>query len=180
MRAGLSRSLLGLGLGAGSVTAVDPPGEEATRTDGPEGFGGGAVAAILAAQRDDVASLRTVAGNLDHRAHSAHHNVSYLEGSLNPPDFAAKLARVPQYHFIGGQDSVVPPGVLHSYLQSLGATSCAQYEFVQEAEHDKGWVNIWPDLLAKTPECRGIEKEFEPFDLPPEPFYTPRIGESKK
>ena len=134
----------------------------------------------MAAQRDDVASLRTVAGNLDHRAHSAHHNVSYLEGSLNPPDFAAKLARVPQYHFIGGQDSVVPPGVLHSYLQSLGATSCAQYEFVQEAEHDKGWVNIWPDLLAKTPECRGIEKEFEPFDLPPEPFYTPRIGESKK
>ncbi len=115
--------------------------------------GGGAVASILAAQRSDVLSLRTVAGNLDHRAHSTYHHVSYLEDSLNPPDYAAKLRNIPQYHFIGGQDVIVPPAILHSYLQALGPTHCVKYELVQDASHDEGWVNKWPELLAKTPEC---------------------------
>lgn len=146
------------------------------------GFSGGAaVAAILAAERDDVASLRTVAGNLDHRALSAHHNVSYMDESLNPPDYADKLRNVPQYHFIGGQDQTVPPGVLHSYLQAIGSSSCVGYEFVQESAHEEGWVNKWPDLLKNYPPvCKGEPMELEPLDLPPEPYYYPRMGVSKK
>lgn len=115
--------------------------------------GGGAVAAILAGQRNDVLSLRTVAGNLDHRAHSAYHHVTYLDDSLNPPEYAAKLRTVPQYHFLGGRDAIVPPAVLHSYLQALGPSRCVQYELIQDAGHDEGWVNKWPELLAKKPVC---------------------------
>ena len=121
--------------------------------------GGGAIASILAAQRSDVASLRTVAGNLDHQTHSAYHNVSTLDGSLNPPEFAAKLASVPQVHFIGGQDEVVPPAVLHSYLQAVGDSSCVQYKFIQEAQHEQGWVDKWPELLAIAPVCTGPAME---------------------
>lgn len=141
--------------------------------------GGGAVAAILAAGRDDVDSLRTVAGNLDHRAHSAHHEVSYLKGSLNPPDYADKLSGVAQVHYIGGQDDIVPPMILHSYLQALGASSCVKYQFVQEAAHEEGWVNKWPELLKQNVECRGPAVEFEEFELQPEPFYSTPVKPSK-
>lgn len=136
--------------------------------------GGGAIAAILAAERKDVASLRTVAGNLDHRAHSAHHLVSYMDESLNPPDFADALNRVPQYHFIGDRDDVVTNGVLHSYLQALGDTTCAKHEVVKEASHMEGWVNKWPDLLKKQPLCTAPAREdfdFGPIDYK-EPIYS--------
>lgn len=135
--------------------------------------GGGTIAALLAAQRPDVVSLRTVAGNLDHRAHSAFHNVSVLENSLNPPMFADKLANVPQVHFIGGQDEVVPPAVLHSYLQALGPSSCVEYQFIQEAAHEEGWVDKWPELLKTMPTCRGPMREIDLYsDLDvPEPIF---------
>ena len=132
--------------------------------------GGGAVAALLAAQRDDVLSFRTVAGNVDHRAHSNFHDVSYLDGSMNPPEFSEKLAEVPQYHFIGGQDPIVPPAILHSYLQKLGDTNCVQYKFIQEAEHTEGWVEKWPELLKESPTCRGPVKSMGIEDID---FYMP-------
>ncbi len=117
--------------------------------------GGGTIAALLAAERDDILSLRTVAGNLDHRAHSAFHNVSVLKNSLNPVDYAPTLSRIPQVHFIGGQDEVVPPKILHSYMQALGDTSCVHYEFIQEASHMKGWGNKWPELLKIKATCNN-------------------------
>lgn len=135
--------------------------------------GGGAIAAILAGQRDDVISLRTVAGNLDHVTHSAYHNVSPLQGSLNPPDYAARLRAVPQVHFIGGQDKIVPPVVLQTYLQALGETNCAQHQMIQEAAHEKGWVEKWPELLKVAPGCIGPPREIDPVPLElPEPVYT--------
>lgn len=137
--------------------------------------GGGAVAAILAGQREDVHSLRTVAGNLDHKAHSAWHQVSPLTGSLNPPDFAGRLAAIPQVHFIGGQDEIVPPAVFNSYVQALGSTNCVQAKFVQEAAHDTGWVDKWPDLLAIAPECHG---EVAPYVIE-EPPLAPIIAREK-
>lgn len=45
--------------------------------------GGGAVAALVAARRHDVVSLRTVAGNLDHAEVNRIHRVSPMNGSLN-------------------------------------------------------------------------------------------------
>jgi hypothetical protein len=134
--------------------------------------GGGAIAAILAGQRSDVLSLRTVAGNLDHKAHSALHNVSPLTASLNPPDYAGTLKAVPQVHFIGGQDSVVPPAILNSYLQALGPSNCVQYRFIQEASHEKGWVDKWPEFLKFTPECKGPKPMDYDFVPMPEPIIT--------
>lgn len=136
--------------------------------------GGGAIAALLAAMRDDVASLRTVAGNLDHRAHSEYHDVSYLSGSLNPPEYAQSLSAVPQIHYIGGQDEIVPPAIAHSYVTALSGTQCVQVQMVQEAEHETGWVDKWPQLLAVEPECQQIGYEIDFGDLPEfePPVYT--------
>lgn len=118
------------------------------------GYSGGAnIAAIIAAERNDVSSLRTVAGNLDHVVHSQHHNVSILDGSLNAVDYADKLRTVPQHHFIGGQDNIVPPAILHSYMEALGDTPCLKYSFIQTAEHEKGWVDSWPEFLDIPMSC---------------------------
>jgi len=133
--------------------------------------GGGAVAAILAAQRTDVLSLRTVAANLDTAVYAKEHEIAPLTGSLNPVDFAPNLADVPQTHYIGGQDEVISPAVLHSYLQAVGLSNCIQYRFIQEAEHEQGWVEKWPELLLDVPTCTGPvveEYEFEPM---PEPIH---------
>ena len=97
--------------------------------------GGAAIAAILAGTRKDITSLRTVAGNLDHRAHSRHHNVSMLNGSLNPPDYAQNLSRIPQYHFIGKNDDIVPPSIYQSYAESFSNTLCLNNKILPKQNH---------------------------------------------
>ncbi|MBU0858777.1 MAG: alpha/beta hydrolase [Alphaproteobacteria bacterium] len=116
--------------------------------------GGGAVAALLAAQRPDVVNLRTVAGNLDHRAHSRIHNVSLLAGSLNPPDRAARLQSVPQYHFTGAQDKNVTSAVYEAYAAQLGDRKCVRHQVVPGVSHEEGWAAAWAALLAEPIACR--------------------------
>ncbi|MFK7840180.1 MAG: hypothetical protein AB8B83_07595 [Bdellovibrionales bacterium] len=141
--------------------------------------GGGAIAAILAAQRDDVLTLRTVAGNLDHDAQSVYLGIAPLNNSLNAIDFAGRLKDVPQHHFIGGQDETVKPAVLHSYLQAVGESQCVEYTMIQEAEHARGWVEKWPDLLkADLPMCEKTPV-FEPMEKP-DLIYVPRMSGDKK
>jgi hypothetical protein len=133
--------------------------------------GGGAIAAILASQRNDVLTLRTVAGNLDTNLYASEHKMPPMAGSLNPIDFAPKLANLPQTHYIGGQDKVISPALLHSYLQAVGPSNCVQYHFIQEAEHDQGWVEKWPGFLADVPTCKGPVAVPEPDYIPePEPM----------
>jgi hypothetical protein len=132
--------------------------------------GGGAIAAILAVKRDDVLSFRTVAGNLNTNVYASEHQIAPLNGSLNPTDFAAELGDIPQIHYIGGQDEVVSPAVLHSYLQAVGPSNCVKYKFIQEAEHDQGWVEKWPEFLLETPRCEGVMEEFTEFEPMPEPI----------
>ncbi len=115
--------------------------------------GGGTVAALLAARRPDTRSLRTVAGNLDHAAHTTLHNVTPLTGSLNPPDEAAKLRNVPQHHFTGAEDNNVPAAIYHSYARALGPTPCLHHTIVPGATHEKGWPAQWRNLLHAKTDC---------------------------
>lgn len=131
------------------------------------GYDGGAtLAAALAASRRDVLSFRSVAGKFDLPALERH---------------IPALRSMPQHHFIGGADTVTPPAVLHNYLQALGHTECVEYTMIQEAEHEKGWVDKWPGLLkTKVPTCRRpVEPEFVPIQKP-EPIYYPRDFGDKK
>lgn len=128
--------------------------------------GGAAIATLLATQRNDILSIRTVAGILDHETHSAVSGVPILNGSLNPVKEASALTRIPQYHFIGGQDNYVPPAVLHSYLQAMPPTSCVQTMLIQEADYDTGWVDKWPELLKLPVTCySGNGNESPPTDF---------------
>lgn len=116
--------------------------------------GGAAVAALVAARRRDVLSLRTVAGNLDHTALTTRHGVTALEGSLNPIDQAARLSALPQRHFVGGKDRIVPADIARGFVNRLDSNRCAVIEVIAPASHDAGWIEDWPHLLALELTCR--------------------------
>lgn len=113
--------------------------------------GGGTIAALLAAKRDDILTLRTVAANLDIKAHST----TPMESSLNPRDFAPDLAGIPQHHFIGAWDKELSPSVEQSFRHAMGQTSCVRISTVDEVDHQGGWANRWPSLLTMPVDCKA-------------------------
>jgi predicted esterase len=118
--------------------------------------GGGALAVLIAARRSDVASLRTVAGNLDHAAVNRLHKVSAMPASLNAIDVARQVAAIPQIHFSGADDTVVPPAIAESFVAAVAGT-CAQARIVPDMSHDSNWDRQWPKLLAIEPRCASGE-----------------------
>lgn len=134
--------------------------------------GGGAVASLLATHRRDILSVRTVAGTLDTNSYTQVNKTAVLDGSLNPLDTASNLAFIPQFHFVGGQDAITPPSILHNYLQALPPTRCVRTMLVQEAGHEDGWVEKWPELLKEPVDCYNGDTmpEYIPVE---EPIKTP-------
>lgn len=114
--------------------------------------GGAALAVLIAARRDDIASIRTVAGNLDDEFINRLHQVSPMPESENPTDSANRIARIPQVHFSGAADTVVPPVVAQRFVQLTGKR-CAQARTVPDMTHDGDWSRLWPTLLTMTQEC---------------------------
>ncbi len=134
--------------------------------------GGGAIAALLAAQRKDVLSLRTVAGNLDPDMYARVNNITFLEGSLNPVNYAAQLARVPQRHYVGKLDRVMPPAIYASYaqrLQSAGGLDCTSVTLVDQADHERGLVEQWRVLKDLPTTCNAQAQDSEPAPVPFDP-----------
>ncbi|SCK24697.1 alpha/beta fold hydrolase [Vogesella sp. LIG4] len=116
--------------------------------------GGGAVAVLMAARRSDIASIRTVAGNLDSELVNRLHHVSPMPESENPAAFAAQIAKIPQLHFSGADDTVVSPEVADYFIQLTGGR-CAQARTVPAMTHSGDWSRVWPALLAQAPACTG-------------------------
>ncbi|MDD4900348.1 MAG: alpha/beta hydrolase [Candidatus Omnitrophica bacterium] len=119
--------------------------------------GGAAIAVILAAGRDDVASLRTIAGNLDQAAVASYHNVTALEGSLNPIDFADRVSHIAQRHFIAAHDEIIPFYVTESFATRIGDATDASITIVEKTTHQRGWGRVWPALL-EIPLYAGLKK----------------------
>ena len=114
--------------------------------------GGGALAVLVAARRGDIASLRTVAGDLDTEFVNRLHGVSPMPESLNPIEAAARIAGIAQVHFAGTADSVVPPIVAERFIAATGG-GCAQLHMVAGLTHTGEWDRLWPALLGLRPMC---------------------------
>lgn len=142
--------------------------------------GGAAIAALLAEKRSDVLSIRSVAGILDTDTYAAFHGKIRMSGSTNPTKAAAHIKDIPQFHFIGGKDGQVPPAVLHGYLQAMPQNNCVHSLMIQEATHDKGWVDKWPELLKLPLSCY---MKTESLELPVGttlPTFKPDFGKALK
>lgn len=108
--------------------------------------GGGAVAALVAARRSDVDALVTVAGNLDHRAWTELHRLPPLTGSLNPADEIDTLRTTRQWHFVGGRDANVPPGLVARYAARFPASQRPHVHIEAGFEHRCCWTDNWTRL----------------------------------
>lgn len=113
--------------------------------------GGGAIAVLIAARRKDIALLRTVAGNLDPIAVNRLHRVDPIPDSLNPADVASKLAAVPQLHFSGDSDRIVPSVIAHFFVAAVGR--CADVREVHDMDHEGDWPALWSALLLMRVPC---------------------------
>lgn len=113
--------------------------------------GGGAIAVLVAARRQDIATLRTVAGNLDHEAVNRRHHVTPMPDSLNPIDVVDRVAGIAQIHFSGANDKIVPTDIARNFVARAGA--CASLRIVEGLSHEGDWAREWPHLLAIEPFC---------------------------
>jgi len=115
--------------------------------------GGGAVAALAASRRKDIASLRTVAGYMDHVSLNKKAGVSPLKGSLDPIRAAPYLKLIPQTHYTGNQDERIPGWVAQNFRKAVGNNACASTRKVN-ATHEKGWERVWKKVWSDIPTCR--------------------------
>ena len=109
--------------------------------------GGGAMAALVAARRDDVGCLVTIAAPLDTRAWTTALGVSTLASSLNPSDSAERLNSVRQTHFRGLRDVVVPPRTTGRYFEKSGVARVIDLE---NFDHACCWEDAWARLRQQS------------------------------
>lgn len=110
--------------------------------------GGGTVATLLSAKRQDVIQLITVAAILDIDYWVKHENLTPLYGSLNPADEWKKLISIPQIHWVGGKDKVVSKEVAFAFAQRFPAAKKPIINVVPDFNHSCCWAKDWMSLLT--------------------------------
>ncbi|MBM6551042.1 alpha/beta hydrolase [Marinomonas ostreistagni] len=111
--------------------------------------GGGAVAALVAARRHDIAKLITLAGNLDTDYWAQLKQITPLYGSLNPADAWQALASIPQIHYVGAKDTIVPPAVAEAYQKRFPASQQPEVQVMEDYDHHCCWHEIEAKELTK-------------------------------
>ncbi len=111
--------------------------------------GGGVIATLLAAERDDIAQIITVAANLDINYWTTLHRVTPLWGSSNPCNYAEKLQHIPQIHIVGKEDRIVPLAVTRSYINHLPNQQQTQILTIPGINHHGNWSELWPAILTQ-------------------------------
>ena len=105
--------------------------------------GGGVLAALLAARREDVVQLVTVAAPLRVAAWTAHHGLTPLQG-LDPDMLDGRWPSA--VHFAGDKDDVVPADIVAPHARRTGA----RLAVIPGFDHHCCWARDWPRLLEET------------------------------
>lgn len=117
--------------------------------------GGAALALLLAAQRDDVSLVQTLAGNLSPRLWAEMKGLSPLDGSLDPLDYRDRLASIPQRHLVGETDDMVPAVLTTTYLVRLHPYVCSQTAISPATNHQQGWDTAWKRWQDLSLNCKN-------------------------
>jgi pimeloyl-ACP methyl ester carboxylesterase len=109
--------------------------------------GGGAMASLVASRRGDVGCLVTIAAPLDTSAWADAIGVTRLAASMNPADSAVRLVGLPQTHFSGKDDAVVPE---RSAGRFRATNPGATWIRVAGFDHDCCWEREWAALRRRS------------------------------
>ena len=113
------------------------------------GYSGGALVALLTAAKrrqqgkGGIKQVVTFAGVLDHETWSDFHDSSPLTFSLNSSAYLEELGHIPQRHYSGLKDTVVPLKVSQSYRCYFQGNPSIQLVQVPNVDHWRGWEAFW-------------------------------------
>jgi hypothetical protein len=63
-------------------------------------------------------------------------------------DAVAAISHIPQRHFSGARDTVVPAFIARSFARKEGDPNDDRITIVQGCTHTKGWQQRWNELLS--------------------------------
>lgn len=107
------------------------------------GYSGGGVLAVLIAERlEHVASVVTVAANLDTEAWTEHHKYLPLSQSLNPSRSNHEHLW-PEWHLQGANDVTVPSATTAAYFARYPQ---ARRQTIEGYDHTCCWLRDWAQL----------------------------------
>lgn len=108
------------------------------------GFSGGAqVAGLIATAKPglNVKKIITIAGNLDHLAWTQYHKLPPLSESMNLESYRNQFAKIPQIHYVGTKDKVIPPVLVNQFVGNNDLIIK-----VKNASHNEGWEQIYNNI----------------------------------
>jgi pimeloyl-ACP methyl ester carboxylesterase len=111
--------------------------------------GGGVLATLLTRRVDNVVAVITVGANLDVAGWANAHRYTPLAGSLDPARLrpaSATQTLIPELHYVGSDDAVVPPALLHGYARNRPGVQVIEWPGFG---HVCCWVDVWPQVLAR-------------------------------
>ncbi len=106
--------------------------------------GGGTLAMLLAERMPQVRFIVTLAGNLDIDAWTTRHGYTKLVSSLNPARRPPLPRHIDQLHYVGGDDSNVPPEMLEA---AVSQQRNAKIFVLNGLGHEHGWDDYWAEIL---------------------------------
>lgn len=110
--------------------------------------GGGALAVLLAARRQDVTAIVTVAADLDLAYWTSRDGLTPLVGSLDPAQAATAVGALPQVHFTGSKDDTIGTDVVASFMRQLPPGAPARMVEIAGFTHGCCWARDWSGLAA--------------------------------
>jgi hypothetical protein len=122
------------------------------------GLSGGAHIAIVLASLfpQETKSIITIGGNLHHQLLHQYHRVSNFPHTPVAFDYISKIAHIPQQHFIGEFDSVIPITIIKLFVSSLkkeNPHACAEWKILPEAMHDRHFEYFWKNNFYQLLDC---------------------------
>jgi len=100
--------------------------------------GGGGIAALIAARRQDVDEFVSVSANLNYKLFTQIHNLSPMNGSIDPITVAKQIGSIPQIHYVGADDKIVPRQIALSFSDKV--------RVINNVSHDN-WPDKWAQIL---------------------------------
>lgn len=111
------------------------------------GFSGGAqIAGLVATAKPglNVKKIITIAGNLDHLSWTQYHNLPSLNESMNLESYREQFTGVPQIHYVGSDDKVMPPVLVRKFVGNDDLVV-----EVNGANHNEGWESIYNKVWSE-------------------------------
>ena len=92
----------------------------------------------------NVKKIITIAGNLDHLAWTQYHNLPLLNESMNLESYRKQFAKIPQIHYVGSNDEVMPPILAREFVGKDDLII-----EVDGAGHNEGWGKIYNKIRSE-------------------------------